>query len=224
MKKHPALLFPAYDMQRKLQKFTLGQSYWKRLADKRLMLSNGQFVPIKRFMELHLDKLIKEDKTKYQTERMLSYAKSTTAKADTGASEKNKSSNKEQQDSVNNSSASQEGFPDRLPRRMSSVNGETPASTKESSNKSTRSTRKLTAVFDKHHNAHDITDISAITDQDESSPEWVSASKTSRGAGSSSKKRGTNALGGSDKLHAHVKDKNPQYYRGDALNEALRMR
>lgn len=62
VKKHPALLFPAFEMQSKMQKHTLGFAYWKRLADKRLKLSNGQFVPIKKFMELHLESLAREDK------------------------------------------------------------------------------------------------------------------------------------------------------------------
>ncbi len=62
MKKHPALLFPAFDMQRKLQKHTLGQGFWRRLADKRLKLSSGQFIPIKKFMEMHLESLVREDK------------------------------------------------------------------------------------------------------------------------------------------------------------------
>jgi hypothetical protein len=64
VKKHPALLFPAFEMQRKMQKHTLGVSYWRRLADKRLKLSSGQFVPIKKFMEMHLEKLAAEDKSK----------------------------------------------------------------------------------------------------------------------------------------------------------------
>lgn len=64
VKKHPALLFPAFEMQRKMQKHTLGVSYWRRLGDKRLKLSSGQFVPIKKFMEMHLEKLATEDKNK----------------------------------------------------------------------------------------------------------------------------------------------------------------
>ena len=64
VKKHPALLFPAFEMQSKMQKYTLGFSFWKRLADKRLKLSSGQFVPIKKFMELHLESLAREDKDK----------------------------------------------------------------------------------------------------------------------------------------------------------------
>lgn len=53
-KKHPALLFPAFEMQRKMQEYTLGKGFWKRLGDRRLRLSSGQFVPVKRFMDMHL--------------------------------------------------------------------------------------------------------------------------------------------------------------------------
>jgi hypothetical protein len=66
VKKHPALLFPAFDVQRKMQDHTLGQRFWGKLADKRLRLSSGQYVPIKEFMKLHLDQLVREDRNKVQ--------------------------------------------------------------------------------------------------------------------------------------------------------------
>ena len=62
--KHPALLFPAFDVQRKMQDNTLGKRFWTKLADKRLRLSSGQYVPIKKFMELHLEKMVREDKNR----------------------------------------------------------------------------------------------------------------------------------------------------------------
>jgi hypothetical protein len=67
VKKHPALLFPAFEMQSKMQKHTLGFAFWKRLADKRLKLSSGQYVPIKKFMELHLNTLATEDKVRIRS-------------------------------------------------------------------------------------------------------------------------------------------------------------
>ena len=63
-KKHPALLFPAFDVQRKMQDSTMGQRFWSSLANKRLKLSSGQYVPIKQYMELHLNQLVREDKEK----------------------------------------------------------------------------------------------------------------------------------------------------------------
>lgn len=63
-KKHPALLFPAFEVQRKMQDHTMGQRYWASLANKRLKLSSGQYVPIKQYMELHLNELVREDREK----------------------------------------------------------------------------------------------------------------------------------------------------------------
>jgi hypothetical protein len=54
VKKHPALLFPAFEMQRRMQEYTLGKGFWTRLGERRLRLSSGQFVPVKKFMEMHL--------------------------------------------------------------------------------------------------------------------------------------------------------------------------
>jgi hypothetical protein len=67
VKKHPAILFPAFDVQRKMQDHTLGVTFWTKLADKRLRLSSGQYVPIKKFMALHLDQLVKEDNNRKNT-------------------------------------------------------------------------------------------------------------------------------------------------------------
>lgn len=62
VKKHPALLFPAFDVQRKMQEHTLGKRFWASLTNKRLKLTSGQYVPIKKYMELHLDQMVREDK------------------------------------------------------------------------------------------------------------------------------------------------------------------
>lgn len=214
MKKHPALLFPAYDMQRKLQKFTLGQAYWKRLADKRLRLSNGEFVPIKKFMDMHLEKLINEDKTKYQTVRMLSHAKSTTVESKSEPPAEGKATS--HSESSRNSAANKE----LLPRRMSSVAVELGPSTKgPESNKSTHNySLKSSSIYvppdasmPTSHNSRDtVTDMSIETPQ----TDWVSSTKSSKGK--SKKRRSVASI--------YVTDNSPQYYKGDALQEALKMR
>lgn len=216
-------MFPAYDMQRKLQKFTLGQRYWRRLADKRLKLSNGQFIPVKKFMDLHLERLIRENKTKYQTERMLTFAKSTTIESKVPDKGQDLKSVKSAPESCKNN--------DILPRRMSSVNIEVASSNKEcehaksgkivSSKPSTiyHADQSGSRVSQQSHKGVDVTDIS--TDAPPVS-QWVSASRSSKGG--SSKKRGTNAFHGSDTYNLNVKDKSPMVYKGDALVEALLIR
>ena len=220
VKKHPALLFPAYDMQRKLQKFTLGQLYWKRLAEKRLQLSNGEFVPIKKFMALHLDKLIKEDKEKYQMDRLMTFATSTSAKSIKGTKDREKKPESTKSDTANS---------DLLARRVSSIAVDISPSAKEGtaqgqSGKSSRSGKGSTVYHSDLENDHktrsaDITDISTETP----AASWMSASRSSKGGARSSKKRGTNAL--SEKSgkynHTSVRDKRPQIYKGDAVSEAL---
>eukprot|EP01034_Spumella_vulgaris_P028841 gene28841-35778_t len=57
-KNHYYLLFPAFEMQIYLQGSTLGRGFWNRNADRRVQLSNGRFIPIGKFMELHLNKAL----------------------------------------------------------------------------------------------------------------------------------------------------------------------
>ena len=57
---HPALLFPAFNMQFTLQKGTLGESFWKYYSTRRIELSKGQYIPISEFMEIHTDKELKK--------------------------------------------------------------------------------------------------------------------------------------------------------------------
>lgn len=58
-KTHPALLFPAFNMQLTLQGGTLGESFWKYYSTRRIELSKGQYIPISEFMEIHTDKELK---------------------------------------------------------------------------------------------------------------------------------------------------------------------
>lgn len=53
---HQALLFPAFLMQELLQKKILGKSFWEKNANRRIELSRGKFIPIAKFMEIHLNK------------------------------------------------------------------------------------------------------------------------------------------------------------------------
>lgn len=55
---HQALLFPAFLMQELLQKKVLGKKWWAANADRRIELSKGKFIPIAKFMEIHLDKAL----------------------------------------------------------------------------------------------------------------------------------------------------------------------
>jgi hypothetical protein len=49
-KNHQALLFPAFEMQRALQKFTLGVGFWERLIETRERLSNQEFIPVDKYI------------------------------------------------------------------------------------------------------------------------------------------------------------------------------
>ena len=43
---HPAILLPAFTIQTKLQRNSLGEHFWKSYSAKRLQLSNGQHITI----------------------------------------------------------------------------------------------------------------------------------------------------------------------------------
>jgi len=55
---HPALLFPAFQIQEHLQRKVLGSDFWEYYSNKRLELSKGVYVSISEFMEIHLRKNI----------------------------------------------------------------------------------------------------------------------------------------------------------------------
>eukprot|EP01034_Spumella_vulgaris_P023832 gene23832-30107_t len=54
-KTHHALLFPAFEMQKALQRSTLGVAFWTANAERRIEMSNGSFMPVAKFMQLHLN-------------------------------------------------------------------------------------------------------------------------------------------------------------------------
>ena len=84
VKKHPALLFPAFEVQRKMQDHTMGQRYWGNLANKRLRTSSGAYVPIKKYMELHLEDLVREDKAAVEKAAETALAAKERSKTGTG--------------------------------------------------------------------------------------------------------------------------------------------
>jgi hypothetical protein len=49
---HPALLFPAFEMQNALQRNILGTRFWEKHANRRIEICKGQFLPIAKFMEI----------------------------------------------------------------------------------------------------------------------------------------------------------------------------
>jgi hypothetical protein len=52
VRKYPALLFPAFNLQETLQKKIMGTEFWKFFSDRRLTLSNGKYIEIGEFMAL----------------------------------------------------------------------------------------------------------------------------------------------------------------------------
>lgn len=58
---HHTLLYPAYQIQRILMKKIMGQSFWSKQANKRIEISKGKYVPIVKFMEIHLNKELYEE-------------------------------------------------------------------------------------------------------------------------------------------------------------------
>lgn len=55
-KTHSAMLFPAFNLQTALQKRIMGRGFWDRHANRRIEVCRGQYMPIAKFMEIHLDK------------------------------------------------------------------------------------------------------------------------------------------------------------------------
>lgn len=52
MKKHPAMLFPAFQLQHGLRQRVLGVRFWERASNRRLEVCKGRHVPVSRFLEL----------------------------------------------------------------------------------------------------------------------------------------------------------------------------
>ena len=55
-RKHPALLFPAYNMQENIQAKVLGTEFWRYYSEKRIELCEGRYVAIGEFLEVHMNK------------------------------------------------------------------------------------------------------------------------------------------------------------------------
>ena len=51
-KNHPAMLFPAFQMQLALQQKVLGVRFWNFNANRRLKLAKGIYIPIDKFLEM----------------------------------------------------------------------------------------------------------------------------------------------------------------------------
>jgi len=51
-KNHPAMLFPAFQMQLALQQKVLGVRFWNYNANRRLQLAKGMYISIDKFLEM----------------------------------------------------------------------------------------------------------------------------------------------------------------------------
>jgi hypothetical protein len=51
-RRHPALLFPAFELQRVFRKHCLGEAFWKKLTQKRIDLSSGRFLSVGEIIEM----------------------------------------------------------------------------------------------------------------------------------------------------------------------------
>jgi len=54
-KNHPAMLFPAFQMQLALQQKVLGVRFWNYNANRRLQLAKGMYISIDKFLEMNTD-------------------------------------------------------------------------------------------------------------------------------------------------------------------------
>lgn len=59
---HQALLFPAFQLQETLRKSILGVEFWLNLTGRRLEISQGKFVSVNEFMNMHLGNKFDETK------------------------------------------------------------------------------------------------------------------------------------------------------------------
>lgn len=58
---HPALLYPAFQLQRTIQKKFMGTKFWTKLSKRRLNLGGGKYVTIKAILNTHLSPKMKID-------------------------------------------------------------------------------------------------------------------------------------------------------------------
>jgi len=56
---NPALLFPAFEMQRKIQVKIMGEAFWRRVLERRIELTDdgANFVSVKQLLATRLDKV-----------------------------------------------------------------------------------------------------------------------------------------------------------------------
>ena len=52
IRKYPALLFPAFQLQDNLVSQVMGNDFWRIFSEKRMKLSNGNYIEIGEFMAL----------------------------------------------------------------------------------------------------------------------------------------------------------------------------
>eukprot|EP01034_Spumella_vulgaris_P023831 gene23831-30106_t len=53
-KTHQALLFPAFEMQRALQQYTMGIGFWEKVSNRRSELSSGEYVQVDEFVKMYI--------------------------------------------------------------------------------------------------------------------------------------------------------------------------
>jgi len=51
---HPGFLFPAFRLQHQLQSQIFGTSFWNRVGERRMLLSNGQYVRFNEFLRMNV--------------------------------------------------------------------------------------------------------------------------------------------------------------------------
>lgn len=61
VRKYPALLFPAFQLQDGIAKRVMGNEFWKVFSERRMTLSGGKFIEIGEFMALHTNKGAMDD-------------------------------------------------------------------------------------------------------------------------------------------------------------------
>ena len=51
-KVHQALLWPVFELQHHLQEQVMGVAFWEKVSERRVELSNGQYVPLSDIMQI----------------------------------------------------------------------------------------------------------------------------------------------------------------------------
>ena len=52
VRKHPSMLYPAFEMQKKIKRCILGMRFWEEYSARRLEMSNGQYMSIAQIIKL----------------------------------------------------------------------------------------------------------------------------------------------------------------------------